>query len=204
MVISVRGGNPLSTCSVWVWAGLTSYCAGCWPGTTLSSWPVDLWGAAHHACLPRFDQERGSGEESLPVTWPRQCLSAVWCSVPEKRAPGLCLVLAGFCLHAHRLILRGVASPSLGFPGGALSVRETQVPSWVGRSPGGGHGNPLQYSCLESLSGQRSLAGYSPWGAKSQTRLRMHCTVVPFIHYTSSSIAADIDQSASNVDISST
>ena len=33
----------------------------------------------------------------------------------------------------------------------------------LGRSPGGGHGNPLQYSCLENLHGQRSLAGYSPW-----------------------------------------
>ena len=33
-----------------------------------------------------------------------------------------------------------------------------------GRSPGGGHGNPLQYSCLENSHGQRSLAGYSPWG----------------------------------------
>ena len=30
-------------------------------------------------------------------------------------------------------------------------------------SPGGGHGNPLQYSCLENLHGQRSLEGYSPW-----------------------------------------
>ena len=35
-----------------------------------------------------------------------------------------------------------------------------------GRSPGGGHGNPLQYSCLENPHGQRSLAGYSPWGCK--------------------------------------
>jgi len=33
------------------------------------------------------------------------------------------------------------------------------------RSPGGGHGNPLQYSCLES-HGRRSLMGYSPWGRK--------------------------------------
>ena len=33
-----------------------------------------------------------------------------------------------------------------------------------GRSPGGGHGNPLQYSCLENPHGQRSLVGYSPWG----------------------------------------
>ena len=36
-----------------------------------------------------------------------------------------------------------------------------------GRSPGGGHGNPLQYSCLGNQSpGQRSLVGYSPWGHK--------------------------------------
>ena len=34
------------------------------------------------------------------------------------------------------------------------------------RSPGGGHGNPLQYSCLENHHGQRSLAVYSPQGHK--------------------------------------
>ena len=36
----------------------------------------------------------------------------------------------------------------------------------LGRSPGGEHGNPLQYSCLENPYGQRSLASYSPWGHK--------------------------------------
>ena len=36
----------------------------------------------------------------------------------------------------------------------------------LGRSPGGGHGNPLQHSYLENLCGQRSLVGYSPWGYK--------------------------------------
>ena len=36
----------------------------------------------------------------------------------------------------------------------------------LGRTPGGGHGNPLQYSCLENPQGQMSLAGYSPWGGK--------------------------------------
>ena len=36
----------------------------------------------------------------------------------------------------------------------------------LGRSPGGGHNNPLQYSCLENPHGQRNLAGYSPWGRK--------------------------------------
>ena len=34
------------------------------------------------------------------------------------------------------------------------------------RSPGGGHGNPLQYFCLENSHGQRSLVGYSPRAPK--------------------------------------
>ena len=33
----------------------------------------------------------------------------------------------------------------------------------LGRSPGGGHGNLLQYSCQENPHRQRSLVGYSPW-----------------------------------------
>ena len=32
----------------------------------------------------------------------------------------------------------------------------------LGRYPGGGHSNQLQYYCLENPHGQRSLAGYSP------------------------------------------
>ena len=32
----------------------------------------------------------------------------------------------------------------------------------LGKSPEGGHDNPLQYSCLENPHGQRSLEGYSP------------------------------------------
>ena len=35
-----------------------------------------------------------------------------------------------------------------------------------GRYPGGGHDNPLQYSSLENPHGQRSLAGYDPYGGK--------------------------------------
>ena len=36
----------------------------------------------------------------------------------------------------------------------------------LGRSLGGWHGNPLQYSCLGESHGQRSLAHYSLWGRK--------------------------------------
>ena len=39
-----------------------------------------------------------------------------------------------------------------------------------GRSPRGGQGNPLQYSCLENPHGQRSLAGYSPQGCMESDR----------------------------------
>ena len=60
----------------------------------------------------------------------------------------------------------------LGFPGGSdcknlpENVRDLGSIPGLGRSPGGGHGNPPQYSCLENPHGQRSLAGYSPWGCK--------------------------------------
>ena len=52
----------------------------------------------------------------------------------------------------------------------------------LGRSPGGGHGNPLQYSCLENPHGQRSLVGYSPWGHKGSDmteRLSTESSFVP-------------------------
>ena len=32
----------------------------------------------------------------------------------------------------------------------------------IGEHIGEGNGNPLEYSCLENLTGQRSLVGYSP------------------------------------------
>ena len=60
----------------------------------------------------------------------------------------------------------------MGFPGGSDGKESTcnaedlgSIPGLV-RSPAGGHGNPLQYSCLENPHGQRSLAGYSPWDHK--------------------------------------
>ena len=64
------------------------------------------------------------------------------------------------------------AYPHQGFPGGG-DVRESacstgdldSIPG-LERSPGGGHGNPLQYSCLENSQGQRSLVCYSPWNHK--------------------------------------
>ena len=49
------------------------------------------------------------------------------------------------------------------------------------KRPGGGHGNPLQYSCLVNPYGQRSLAGCSPWGRKElDTTEWLHFTFTLF------------------------
>ena len=47
------------------------------------------------------------------------------------------------------------------------AIDEGSIPG-LGRSPGGGHGNAAQYSCLENPHGQRSLVGFSPRVAKSR------------------------------------
>ena len=47
-------------------------------------------------------------------------------------------------------------------PANARDVRDAGLIPGLGRSPGGGYGNPLQYSFLENPHGQRSLVDYSP------------------------------------------
>ena len=75
----------------------------------------------------------------------------------------------------------------LSFPGGsdgkesACNAGDLSSIPGLGRSPGGGHGNPLQYSCLENPHGPRRLVGYSPWGCKqSGTTERLSDTPTSF------------------------
>ena len=59
-----------------------------------------------------------------------------------------------------------------GFPGGSVvknlpaNAGDTGLISGLGRSPGEGNVNPLEYSFLGNPMDRRSLAGYSPWIAK--------------------------------------
>ena len=53
----------------------------------------------------------------------------------------------------------------VGFPGGSDGKKSTcnkgdlgSIPG-LGRSPGGGHDNPLQYSCMENPHGQTEQPG---------------------------------------------
>ena len=60
----------------------------------------------------------------------------------------------------------------LGFPGGldgkesACNAADLGSVPGLGRSPGGGHGSPLQCSCLGIPMERGSLMGYSPWVCK--------------------------------------
>ena len=51
-------------------------------------------------------------------------------------------------------------------PVSAGDLRDMGLIPGSGRSPGGEHSNPLQYSCLKNLHRQRSLAVCSPYGHK--------------------------------------
>ena len=64
-----------------------------------------------------------------------------------------------------------------GFPGGsdgkesACSVRELGSLPGLGRFPGGGHGNPHQYSCLKNPMDREAWRAIVYGVAKSQTQL---------------------------------
>ena len=83
-------------------------------------------------------------------------------------------------LHAFAILHQVIIG--WGFAGGsdskesACSVGDLGSTPGLGRSPGGGYGNPLQYSCLENSHGQRSLGGRQGASVhdatKSQTRLK--------------------------------
>ena len=62
-------------------------------------------------------------------------------------------------------LLRGIPGGSDGKESSCNAEDPGSIPG-LGRYPGEGCGNPLQYSCLENSSEQRSQVGYSPWDRK--------------------------------------
>ena len=100
--------------------------------------------------------------------------------------PSRLMVLTGAGLEAawRGLETTGEGLAAEGLPGGSgvknlsANVGEARDPGSIpgsGRSPGEGNSNSLQYPCLENPHGQRSLAGYSPWGREERdTTERAH------------------------------
>ena len=85
-------------------------------------------------------------------------------------------------LHKTYGIIPGFSGSSSGKESACNVGHPSSIPEFE-RSTGEGIGYPLQYSCLENPHGQRSLAGYSPWGCKEldmTERLSTAHGIVPF------------------------
>ena len=78
-------------------------------------------------------------------------------------------------LSTKELMLSNCSGEDSGLPGGldgresACSAGDMGLIPGLERSPGGRHGYPLQYSCLENPHGQRSLVGPFRGVAESRT-----------------------------------
>ena len=69
-------------------------------------------------------------------------------------------------------------------PAKALDIRDIGSFPGSGRSPGGGQGNPLQYSCLDNLMVRRAWWALVHGVTQSQTQLKqisMHSHMEPTI-----------------------
>ena len=70
---------------------------------------------------------------------------------------------------SHPSISRGASQVALvvkNLPASAGNVSDAGSIPGLGRYPGKGNGNPLQFSCLGESYGQRSLAGYKSIGCQ--------------------------------------
>ena len=126
---------------------------------------------------------------NTPSSFPFQAAPA---GLPESTSPGLFSQISfGLSLEsghvAHSQIWKQqipVLYPSI-FPGGTVGKEPTcrcrrckrlgSTPG-LGRSPGGGHGNPLQYSCLKNPMDKGAWRATVHGVRKSRTRLSMSCT----------------------------
>ena len=80
----------------------------------------------------------------------------------------------------------------MGFPGGSVvknlpaNAGDTGLISGLERSPGGGNGNPLQYSCLGKSHGQKELGGLQFMGLRKRhdltTKQQQEAKIISFQH----------------------
>ena len=60
-------------------------------------------------------------------------------------------------------------------PASAGDVRDTGLSHGLGRYPGGGHDNPIQYSCLEDSMDKAMVFPLIVYGCKSRTLKKAEC-----------------------------
>ena len=116
---------------------------------------------SEESCRPETCSDQKPGLAAPGQGWVR-CLahlSVRFCSSSTLSPSWLlpCLNSSLFTVWASQVALV-VKNP----PANAGDLRDVFLIPGSGRSPGGGQGNPFQYSCLENPHGQRNLAGYDP------------------------------------------
>ena len=67
-------------------------------------------------------------------------------------------------MQALQMVVKNLPLVVKNVPPSAGDLRDMGSIPGSGRHPGEGHGNPLQYSCLE---------GYSPWGSKESDTIKV-------------------------------
>ena len=95
-------------------------------------------------------------EGRLPVSSPSLCL--------YKRLHLLHFKIKDSCSKC--IIYGSLSCRSLGGKESACNAGDPGFIPGLGRSLGGGNGNPLQFSCLENPMDRGACEGYSPWGRR--------------------------------------
>ena len=124
------------------------------------SLPGPLPGSAFHLCVHRC------------LTQPCGGLSHPSTPAPPSTPPGLshrCLHYRHGCPHPGPSQLALVVKNP---PASAGDIRDTGSIPGSGRSLGGGHGNPLQYSCLENPMDRGAFWATVHRITKNQTRMK--------------------------------
>ena len=103
----------------------------------------------------------GHANSEVYKLWKSNC----WSQKPGRQQVALTQII---CHHSLLTLTLPRASLVAQMVGKESACNAGDLGSFSGleRSPGGRHGSPFQYSCLENPHGQRSLAGYSPCGHK--------------------------------------
>ena len=77
-------------------------------------------------------------------------------------------------LWASQVVLVGKNPPA-----NTGDIRDAGLTAGLGRSPEGGHGNPLQYSCMENPVDRAAWRATVPTVTKSRTQLKQLITHAP-------------------------
>ena len=129
--------------------------SGWWfPGPAI----IDCARAKSHQLCPTLCDPMGCSPPGSSIHWILQARILEWDAMPSsKGSPPLA---GGFFTASSTwgppVLQRGIINLIEGFPGGsdakesACNVGDLGLVPGLGRAPGEGNGNPLQYSCLET------------------------------------------------------